>query len=246
MNARPDVQLPPRAPYSRPTPVLTIIRRNREKGLPEPITVANLERIGIGAASGGPALQALKFVKLVNEAGGRTEPFEKMRRVSEDEYRAILAGVLQTAYKDVFDLVDPEHDDLTDIDNAFRQYEPAAQRERMVALFMELCREAGIVLPEETGQKKVLVRRPQMAQHKASKPRNKGADSATSGGGGAGIDTGVGLVRPDYVVLSAMFQKLPKDGKWTETERNRWLTAFEVNLDFSVEVVNDSPPEEEE
>src|SRR6476646_8430114 len=88
VNANSDVQQKlqsNRAPYPRPNPVLTIIRRFRDKGLRVPITPSSLELIGLNYNSASQALQAIRFLELIDKDGNPTEPFEKMKRVSDDE-----------------------------------------------------------------------------------------------------------------------------------------------------------------
>lgn len=40
----------------------------------------------------------------------------------------------------------------------------------------------------------------------------------------------------DYRLISALIQKLPKDGRWTQTERDRWVRAFVGAVDYLIEV----------
>jgi hypothetical protein len=34
-------------------------------------------------------------------------------------------------------------------------------------------------------------------------------------------------------------QQLPKDGRWTQARRDRWIAAFEANVDLLVEIEGD-------
>jgi hypothetical protein len=43
----------------------------------------------------------------------------------------------------------------------------------------------------------------------------------------------------DYRPISALIQQLPKDGKWTQARRDRWMRAFEANVDLLIEIINE-------
>ena len=43
----------------------------------------------------------------------------------------------------------------------------------------------------------------------------------------------------DYRLVAVLFQQLPREGKWTASKRQRWLTALERNLDLVIEVVEE-------
>ncbi|MBA2275802.1 MAG: DUF5343 domain-containing protein [Chloroflexi bacterium] len=97
-------------------------------------------------------MQALRFLGLVDEGGNRLEGFEQLRRANTDEYPGVLAEVVRAAYLPVFTIVDPATDSDTAIADAFRGYEPAAQREKMISIFRGLCVRAGLI-PAETRAK---------------------------------------------------------------------------------------------
>jgi hypothetical protein len=232
----------PKAPYSRPGAVLTTLRRNRERGVPEPVNAGSLERIGLTTATVPHVLQALRYLGLITKEGERAEVFERMQRVgTEDEYRTLLYEQLRIAYKPVFDVVDPVSASHTDLDNAFRLYDPPAMRDRMVTLFIALCQEAGLV-PSDTSKSRTRAstsNRPR-TENKARKPSSKGQQEQQ---GGSEYDDGFTTSRDesaaDYSLLAALFRKLPKSGTWTESEYERWMRAFEVNLSLSVEILPD-------
>ncbi|MGA7731000.1 MAG: DUF5343 domain-containing protein [Chloroflexia bacterium] len=240
-----------RAPYSRPNPVLAILRRNHDKGVPNPLTATNLERLGLLSSSGSHALQAIKFLGLVLDDGSHTETFDRMRRVGDEEYRSLLAQAIQMAYKPVFEVADPSTDNRDAIDNAFRLYDPPTQRTRMVLLFLELCREAGLAPPEEELARRSAGAAPKSKQQRRIRPA-KGKESTNErkasnedASNTSGYLANIGLSNPNYVVLAAMFQRLPASGKWTEAERERWLTTLEANLDFSIEIIPDVAPKQD-
>ncbi|MCJ7510515.1 MAG: DUF5343 domain-containing protein [Dehalococcoidia bacterium] len=145
------------APYAPPANVIGIIRRFRERSLPESIDVDFLKDVGIPGGNAHRTLAALRFLGLVDEAGAPTAKFESLQIATEDEYRQILQGILRSSYQEAFRVIDPSKDSMMTIDNHFRRYEPISQRKRMVLLFLGLCNEASIPTldkPRERGTKR--------------------------------------------------------------------------------------------
>jgi hypothetical protein len=140
----------PIAPYAPLGNVLTVIRRLRERGIPVPVTKDTLTVLGIPEGNAPRTLQALKLLGLVAEDGGLSAPAERLRRASTDEYPETLAEVIREAYAPVFAVVDPATDTEVRVSDAFRQFDPATQRGRMVTLFLGLCAEAGIAPVQRT------------------------------------------------------------------------------------------------
>jgi len=135
----------PIAPYAPAANVLAVIRRLHDKAIPVPVTKENLTVLGIPEGNAPRTLQALKLLGIVAEDGQLLEPAEMLRRASQEEYPETLAEILREAYAPVFKVVDPSSDTDVRVSDAFRQYDPATQRGRMVTLFLALCAEAGIV-----------------------------------------------------------------------------------------------------
>ena len=134
----------PIAPYAPLGNVLTVIRRLRERGVPVPVTKDALTVLGIPEGNAPRTLQALKLLGLVAEDGGLSPQAERLRRASTEEYPETLAEIIREAYAPVFAVVDPATDTEVRVSDAFRQFDPATQRGRMVTLFLGLCAEAGI------------------------------------------------------------------------------------------------------
>jgi len=148
------------APYASTRAVMAVLDRFRERGLPDPLTVANLEQIGIQASNAPRTLQALRFLGLVDDGGNRTSAFDGLRQAKTDEYPAQLAEIVRAAYLPIFTIVDPATDTDIAISDAFRGYEPSSTREKMVSLFMGLCRAAGIVTDKPSRRPSTASRRP--------------------------------------------------------------------------------------
>jgi len=231
------------APYAPVHNVLTVIRRLRERGLPDPLTVQELERIGIPAGNAPRTLVALRFLGLLDDDGGRSQAFDRLGRASTQEYPEILAEIVREAYAAVFTVVDPAQDSEIPLHDAFRHYHPQAQRARMVTLFLGLCQEADIV-PGGPPQRRAKLRKSTDGQVVARAPaqviRPKYIES-TEAVGQPTVTQGEG--GPDYRLISAVMQQLPRDGKWTKARRDRWIQAVSASVDLLVEITEGSSAE---
>src|SRR5260370_3191600 len=140
------------APYAPFGCVIAIIRRLRERGLPETLTIQEITRVSVSEGNASRTLQGLKFLKVVDEEGFRTQTFDRLGRVPTSEYAEVFGEIIKEAYGDVFTIVDPAEATDIEINDAFRYYQPQAQRGRMVTLFRGLCQEVGLVAggPPET------------------------------------------------------------------------------------------------
>lgn len=145
---RPPEQDGDRRPYASAANVVAVLTRVRSRNLPTGINNDFLRIAGIGAAVFGRVIQALQFLRLINGDGAPTERLRAMAAAPEAEYRKLLAEALREAYADDFGTVDPEHDSQQQVMDAFRRYEPRSQTDRMVMLFLGLCREAGMPVLE--------------------------------------------------------------------------------------------------
>ncbi|MBM2812725.1 MAG: hypothetical protein HW416_3484 [Chloroflexi bacterium] len=235
------------APYASPANVLKVVGRYRERGLPDPLTLKALESVGISYSATSRVQQALRFLGLIDADGHRTQQFEKLRTATTEEYPGILTEIVRGAYHEVLTIVDPTQDSITAITDAFRHFEPTAQRDRMVTLFLGLCRESGIG-PEKR------YRRTQ--QPNATKAQQARTPRATGGGrrssaatsapstavaqprGSSGDEPGDGT--PDYRLLNVLLGQLPREGRWTEERRTKWLQALTAAVDLVVEVTGET------
>lgn len=224
------------APYAPIQSVLTVIRRLRERGLPEVLTLQELARVGVTEGNASRTLQALKYLGLVDPEGRRTAEFDGLRRASPDEYPQALGAVVRAAYREVFAIADPAQDSEVEISNAFRSFKPEAQMQRMVALFMGLCREAQLVMG---GSPERAPRKPRQSNAKQTVGHTPPPTSKSP----PGIQAPIVLANlPDYSVLDTLFRQLPKDGKWTRVRRDTWLQMVKSALDWSVKLMEDMEP----
>jgi len=119
-------------PYPPPSNVTTILQRLRSRNLPDQIDNEYLRDASIPDGTIHRTLFALRFLGLIDEAGWLNEPLKAIHTSTDEEYQAILAGLIREAYKEVFNVVDPSQDSQDKILNVFRRYTPASQRSRMV------------------------------------------------------------------------------------------------------------------
>lgn len=225
------------APYAPAKAVTSVIDRLRDRGLPDPLTTGALEQIGIPGSMAPRTLQALRFLGLVDEGGNRLESFEILRRAKTEEFPTALAEIVRAAYLPVFTIVDPGTDSDTSIADAFRGYEPSAQREKMISLFRGLCIRAGIIKsgskPGGAPKKPVggaLAPRPKAAKKTPETPADRIPEGRPL------EDSGV-----DIRLITAIIQQLPRERRWSTGRRDRWLAAITSAVDLLIEIGDDPP-----
>lgn len=234
------------APYTAGSAVLNVIRRYRDKGLTTPITGDVLVRAGVSETLVPRTLQSLQSLELIDETGQPTSTFQKIRSVAAADYKACLAEWLKSVYADVFSFVDPAVDEPVRVRDAFRSYTPHGQQDRMVALFLTLCGEAGLA-PEKKAESKPSARKPANTIKPASSaaftkllrdPRVAPPAATT------------GALPP---ALAGILQSIPSpDIGWTQEARDKFVSTFGTVLDFVVPIVTKTentpiqPPEDEE
>lgn len=227
------------APYAPFGCVIAVIKRLRERGLPETLTLQEITRIGVSEGNASRTLQALKFLKLVDEEGHRTQTFDRIGRVPTSEYAEVFGEIIKEAYSDVFTIVDPAESTDIEINDAFRHYQPQAQRARMVTLFRGLCQEVGLIAggPPETRKRAKAVTgiKHSSASNSANfrKPQMETSHSLEATGILNGNSTVLG---PEYALLQGLLQQLPSDKKWKQERRDRWLQAFTASVDLLIDI----------
>lgn len=132
-------------PYASPSNVLAVIRRIRDRGLPDIIDPQFLSQIGISEQGARRTISTLQFLGLIDDDGTPTDVLKSLHRASQNEYPSELANVIRSAYESIFKAVDPANANDIELNDAFRPFEPASQRSRMVTLFLALCKEAKIL-----------------------------------------------------------------------------------------------------
>ena len=131
-------------PYAAPANIIGVLTRARSRNLPEYITNDFLRLSDIPETVYGRVMQALRFLAMVTEDGQPSETLRAISAAPEAQYKELLGAALRTAYAEDFERVDPAQDPQSKIQDAFAPYQPRSQTQRMVILFLGLCREAGI------------------------------------------------------------------------------------------------------
>lgn len=141
------------APYAPPKAVTDVVEFHRKRGLPSPITLDVITKVGVSESLAPRTLQAFRLLDLVDEDGNPTATFEGLRVAPESEYRDRFAEMIRAAYAEIFHYRDPATDDWVTIRDAFRSYTPFGMQERMVNLFFGLCVYTGIIdeIPKRSG-----------------------------------------------------------------------------------------------
>ena len=226
--------------------VLTVIHQMRERGLKEPITMQLITVAGVAEGNASRTIQALRFLNLIDEEGYLTDNFKSLRNVSSDEYPTLLGNILKEAYSHVFMVLDPATASDEQLQNAFRYYEPRAQRQRMISLFKGLCREAELIsgsseiskrtrnvnhnkstIPFGTSRKPPVVAH-QVAQNVLEPPPMSSQVTHHNQHG----------IEEEYVILVNLLHQLPQgEGKkWPKARRDKWLQAVSANIDLLIDV----------
>lgn len=135
-------------PYAAPANLISVLQRVRTRNLPERIDDDLLKLAGVPDGAIYRVANALRFLGLVDENDAPTDTLRALAGSPDEQYRELLAGVVRTAYQADFERVNPSEDTASQIVNAFRPYTPRSQTNRMVILFLGLCREAGIPVSE--------------------------------------------------------------------------------------------------
>lgn len=227
------------APYAASSNVMDVITRKRERGLPQTLNIGALETLGIPSGNVSRTLQALAFLGLMEDDGTTTDLFTRLAQAPDREgaYRELLAEVIRNAYHRVFTIVDPSQDGDVAIHDAFRQFQPEAQRGRMVTFFMGMCEQAGIIEHRarerrsennqrsrgEQPQRRRRQTAPQRQQRPQAdeQPRRTGDEDA------------------DYNLIFAVIRQLPVNRQWTSERRRRWIAAVEAAVDLMVETIDE-------
>jgi len=171
----------PKRPYAATANVMAIIERTRTRNLPDAIDDDLFRIAGIGPAVFGRVRQALQFLNLVRQDNTPTDLLRALSKAPEQEYRQLLESAIRDAYAADFEDIDPAQDSQLQIFERFRRYEPRSQTNRMVMLFLGMCREAGISVKDAPRERKMQAAVRPKAGPKPVAVRGASANATTTG-----------------------------------------------------------------
>ena len=227
-------------PYAPGASVMKAIDAHRDHGLADPVTSLVLGRIGVPDTMNGRTRAALQFLGLIDDQGNHGEAFGRLRRATTEEFPGLLAEIIQAAYQPVLVSVNIATADATRLSDAFRGFEPQAQRGKMVALFRVLAARAGLLdAPRHrgAGKRTATPARPRVTtvttSHSDEMPTLPPLHAPP-------LPTPPST-RRDYRLIASVFERLPDEGRWSAARRARWLQLVAAAVDELVEVVEASP-----
>lgn len=226
-------------PYTSPKVIIDLVERHRERGIPSPVDADTLARAGVSESLIPRTLQSLQALDLIEENGSLTDTLEAIRLSPQAEYQQRLKEWLDAAYADVLQFVDPATDDDTKVRDAFRNFKPVGQQDRMVTLFLRLYEYAGVELP--SGPKPAARSRPKAERVQPQvrarvrpgvQPAARPQQPATKGLPAA---------------IAGLLESLPAEGDgWTQARRDGFHATFGAVLDFCFPIVATAPSEASE
>ncbi|MGH2661256.1 MAG: DUF5343 domain-containing protein [Actinomycetota bacterium] len=160
-------------PYAAPSNLVSIFHRVRTRNLPDVIDDEFLHLAGIPEGAGHRVLTALRFLGFIDEDGRVTDDLRSLASSTDEDYPTILEGIIRRAYAADFQRgVDPAQDTQAQIVGAFRPYQPRSQTNRMVILFLGLCREAEMPI-QDAPRERQQTSAPRPARPTPRPPRRK-------------------------------------------------------------------------
>jgi hypothetical protein len=153
-------------------------------GDPGRIDSAWLTSYQLGGAQPHAVIGMLKWLRIINDDGKTTGNGWDLLRTSQ---RDSLERLVRDSYAPVFDAVDIEHADRTDIDGAFIHAYRSGDTGKPVTAFLTLCAIAGIEVPairpsRATAAKTAPAAKKAPAVKKAPASRKSSASPSTDGG----------------------------------------------------------------
>ncbi len=245
-------ELPDFMAYGPGNRAVDVVKRIHEGKTPNVLSLKALVSLGVPEGNAPRIDRALRFLGLVNPERELSENAVRLRKATSDEYQSVLAEIVHGAYKPIFESYDPATATDVDLNNAFKPYDPAGQRGQMIALFMALCREAGLA-PESSEVRRrgrpttVTVQR---FRDIGKTPSRKTPSNEKSASGNSvealtahnekstannGQFSGI-LFHPAIDAYLAAARRIIESDGWTQEARDRVVQGFETQLDLFLPV----------
>lgn len=212
-------------------------------------------------------MSAYRFLGLIDEDNKVQDRLRRLARAKGAERQAVLREVLIHGYPFVFDdpqgfsLATGTSEQLSE---RFRSLGVSGDTIRKgVAFLLNAAREAGMPVADDLRavriDKQGKLRKRGARKPSANNLSNSGIPPKSDGNGrsqdalGSGEHMPNGNITPSkdegtngdtdglaskYELVSSYLNHLPKNGRWTTRERERWFKAFESAVDFYAEVVD--------
>jgi hypothetical protein len=171
---------PRQRPYAPPSNVIAVIQRARSRNLRDRIDGDFMRLAGVPDRAHNRVAVALRFLGLIDEGRRPTDILRALAAAREEEYRDLLGTAIRNAYQEDFERVDPAEDTHATIVDAFKPYEPRSQTDRMVMLFLGLCREAGIPVSEAPRERRMKSPTGTRASRPATRPSERPPGAAVT------------------------------------------------------------------
>ena len=108
---------------------------------PSPINIDLFKRLNLARGKEGLAIHTFKFLGIINEEGMPTDEFANLKK----DYQTTLKRLVQASYSELFSLIPPKLVNQARLVKFFG--EPVETAEYQAKLFVWLCKQAGIDLP---------------------------------------------------------------------------------------------------
>jgi len=129
-------------PYSRLKGLKDFVAFAQEPGWkPAKIDTALFKKLGLAKGKEGEAVATLRFLGLIDEVDIPTAQFDELKQ----NYQATMKRLVQSKYSDLFSLIPPRMANQMRLVKFFGP--PIETAEYQAKLFVWLCEEAGIELP---------------------------------------------------------------------------------------------------
>jgi hypothetical protein len=110
--------------------------------------MAFLLQLGINDSMVPRTIRALEFLGFVQEDGQPTPLLTQYIEANDEDAQRLMHQAIVRSYAFVLRAINPAEDSRVKILNAFRPMKPQGQWDRMVTLFLGLCRAAGMEVKE--------------------------------------------------------------------------------------------------